>query len=77
MMSQQWFFHLDNAPLHMAAVVSSWCDAHSVQRLKHPPYSPNLALADLILFIKKKWGLAGRSLYQDTIKNAWKGSPDH
>jgi hypothetical protein len=30
MMSQQWFFHLDNAPLHIAAVVSSWCDAHGI-----------------------------------------------
>jgi hypothetical protein len=35
---------------------------------------PNLAPADFFLFKKKtKWRLAGRSLYQDSIKNAWEG----
>jgi hypothetical protein len=58
-MSQQWFFHWDNAPLHIAAVVCSWCDAHGVQRLEYPPYSPNLAPADFFLLKKAKMG-AGR-----------------
>jgi hypothetical protein len=43
MMSQQWFF------VHTAAVVSSWFDAHGVQRLEHTPYLPNLAPADFFL----------------------------
>jgi hypothetical protein len=73
MMSQQWFIHLDNAPLHIAAVVSSLCDTHDVQRLEHPPYLPNLVPADFFLLKKIKWGLAGHSLYQDSIKNAWEG----
>ncbi len=42
MMSQQWFFDWDNAHVHTAAVVSSWFDAHGVQRLEHAPYSPNM-----------------------------------
>jgi hypothetical protein len=52
MMSQQWFFHWDKAPLLIAPVVSSWCDAHGVQRLERPPYSPNLAPADFFLLKK-------------------------
>jgi hypothetical protein len=44
-----------------------------VQWLEHPPYSPNLAPADFFLLKKPKWGLAGRSLDQDGIKNAWEG----
>ncbi len=75
MMSQQWFFHWDNAPLFIAALVLSWCDAHSVQHLNH-------CLIHLIWFWqtfsyskKPKWGLAGWSLDQDGIKNAWEGVP--
>jgi hypothetical protein len=60
MMSQQWFFHWDNAPLLIDAVVSSWCDAHGLRRLKHPPYSPNLVPADFFLLKKAKMG-AGRT----------------
>ncbi len=59
MMSQQWFFHWDNAPLLIAAMVSSWCNAHGIQWLEHPSYSPNLASADFFLFKKAKMG-AGR-----------------
>ena len=55
-MSQQWFFDWDNARVHTAAVVSSWFDAHGVQRLEHAPYSPNMAPADYFLFKKAKMG---------------------
>ncbi len=58
-MSQQWFFDWDNARVHTAAVVSSWFDAHGVQRLKHAPYSPILAPVNFVLLKKKKMG-AGR-----------------
>jgi hypothetical protein len=34
---------------------------------------PILALVDFVLIKKPKWGLAGRSLDQDDIKNAWEG----
>jgi histone-lysine N-methyltransferase SETMAR len=66
-------YHWDNAPVHTAAMVSNWFDAHSVQRLEHPPYSPDLALADFFLFRKVKEELGGQSLDQETIKNAWEG----
>ncbi len=32
-----------------------------------------MAPADFFLSKKLKWGLAGQSLYQDSIKNAWEG----
>jgi hypothetical protein len=56
MMSQQWFFDWDNARVHTAAVFSSWFDGHGVQRLKHAPYSPNMAPADYFLLKKAKMG---------------------
>ncbi len=73
MMFQQWFFDWDNARVHTAAVVSSWFDAHGVQRLEHTPNSPIMAPVDFVLLKKKKWGLAGQSLDQDSFKNAWEG----
>ncbi len=54
MMSQQWFFDWDNAPVHTDTVVSSWFNAHGVQRLEHAPYSPNMAPTDFVLLKKKK-----------------------
>ncbi len=57
MMSHQWFFDWDNARVHTDDMVSSWFDAHGVQRLEHAPYSPILAPTDFVLF--KKMG-AGR-----------------
>ncbi len=66
-------FHCDNAPLLIAAMVSSRCNAHGIQWLEHPPYLPNLASADFFYLKKPKWGLAGRSLDQDGIKNTWEG----
>jgi histone-lysine N-methyltransferase SETMAR len=52
LLSQRWFFHWDNVPVHTTAVVSDWFDAHGVQQLKHPLYSPDLAPADFFLFRK-------------------------
>jgi hypothetical protein len=54
-------------------LVSSWFNAHGIQRLKHPPNSPDLVPADFFLFRKVKEGLGGQSLDQDSIKNAWEG----
>ncbi len=53
-MSQQCFFDWDNASVHTDAVVSSWFDAHGVQRLEHAPYLPNMAPADYFLLKKAK-----------------------
>jgi hypothetical protein len=58
-MSQQWLIDWDNARVYTDAVVSSWFDAHGVQRLEHAPYSPVLAPTDFVLLKKNKMG-AGR-----------------
>jgi histone-lysine N-methyltransferase SETMAR len=73
MVSQEWFFHWDNAPVHTAAVVKTWLAANSIQLLQHPPYSPNLTPADFFLFRRVKEELAGIRLSPETIKKAWEG----
>ena len=55
-MSQQWFFDWDNARVHTTAMVSSWFDAHGIQRLEHAPYLPILAPVDYFLLKKAKMG---------------------
>jgi hypothetical protein len=78
MMSQQWFFHWDNTPMHTVVMVSSWFYTHGIQQLEHPPYLPVLAPVDFVLFRKFKEGLGSQSLDQDSIKNAWgRESPEH
>ncbi len=72
-MDQGWFFHWDNAPVHTAAIIQDWLTAHSVQVLRHPPYSPDLAPADFFLFLPVKTELAGVSLDHNTLKKEWEG----
>ncbi len=55
-MSQQWFLDWDNVRVHTAAVVSSWSNAHGVQRHEHAPYSPILVPTDFVLLKKAKMG---------------------
>jgi histone-lysine N-methyltransferase SETMAR len=71
MVEQEWWFHWDNAPVHTAAVVQNWFAAHNIQRLDHPPYSPDLAPADFFLFRRVKEELAGQSLDEGTLKTTW------
>jgi hypothetical protein len=48
--------------------------AKALQKFKkHLPYLPRLAPADFFIFRKVKEGLAGQSLDQDSIENAWEG----
>jgi hypothetical protein len=73
MMSQQWFFHWDNSPLLIAAMVSSWCNTHGIQWLKHTPYWPNLVPADFFLLKKSKMEAGRPEPGPGDIKNAWEG----
>ncbi len=73
MAEQQWWFHWDNAPVHMTASVKQWMAAKGILVLEHPPYSPDLAQADFFLFRKVKEALAGITLDQDSLKTAWEG----
>jgi histone-lysine N-methyltransferase SETMAR len=73
MAQQQWWFHWDNVPVHTAASVKEWMAAKGIQVLEHPPYSPDLAWADFFLFRRVKETLAGITLDQESLKNAWEG----
>ncbi len=39
MVEQEWWFHWDNVPVHISAVIQQWFAAHSIQQLEHPPCS--------------------------------------
>ncbi len=71
MIEQEWWFHWDYGSVHMAAVVQDWFAAHNIQRLEHPPYSPDLAPADFFLFRRVKEELAGKTLDKGTLKTTW------
>jgi hypothetical protein len=44
-----------------------------VKMICHPPYSPDLAPADVFLCRRKKSELAGLSLSQDSFPKSWEG----
>jgi hypothetical protein len=73
MVQQEWFFHWDNTPVHTAASVKKGFADHSIQLLPHPPYSPDLALADFFLFRRVKEELVGLSMDEDSLKKTWEG----
>jgi histone-lysine N-methyltransferase SETMAR len=73
MVAQQWWFHWDNVQVHTAAVVQEWLAAHNIQVIRHPPYSPDLAPADFLLFWRVNKQLVGLTLDQNTIKKTWEG----
>ncbi len=70
MSSKDWFLHQDNALVHTAATVQEYLAAKGVKRLRHPPYSPDLAPADFFLFPRVKSELAGLSMNQETFRRA-------
>jgi histone-lysine N-methyltransferase SETMAR len=48
--------HLDNCSIYMSGATEVYINEHIMIRLKHPPYSPNLAPGDFYLFrtVKEK-----------------------
>jgi hypothetical protein len=42
--------HLDNCSVHTSGASEAYLTEHSMIRLKHPPYSPDLAPSDFYLF---------------------------
>jgi histone-lysine N-methyltransferase SETMAR len=45
----------------------------NIKLLSHPPYSPDLAPADYVLFPKPKKELAGNTMTQEEFKKEWEG----
>ena len=58
--SSEWFLLRDNVPSHNAAIVKKFLANSNVAVFHHPPYSPDLAPADYVLFPKLKFSLKGR-----------------
>jgi histone-lysine N-methyltransferase SETMAR len=74
MVTGDWLFHWDNAPVHTAAKVTDFMAARGIKLIEHPPYSPDLAPADYFLFPRVKKELAGLTMTQDTFKKSWEGA---
>jgi len=53
--------HHDNALAHTSLLISSYLAKHQTSVVPHPPYSPDLAPADFLLFPKLKTTLKRRS----------------
>ena len=50
--SDQWHFHLDNAPVHNSILVTDYLTKMGINTVPHPPYSLDLAPCDFCLFPK-------------------------
>jgi len=58
--SGNWILHHDNAPAHRAVTTNIFLVKHNIPSLPHPPYSPDLAPCDIILFSQLKKTMKGR-----------------
>jgi len=58
--NQTWMLHHDNAPAYASLLIRSYLTKHQTSVVPHPPYSPDLAPADVFLFPKLKNTLKGR-----------------
>ncbi len=56
----QWFLHMDNAPVHNARDTKLFLLFAGIQRLQHPPYSPDLAPNDFWFYPRLKKHLRGK-----------------
>jgi len=52
--------HHDNAPAHASLLIRSYLAKHQTSVVPHPPYSPDLAPADILTFPKLKTTIKGR-----------------
>jgi hypothetical protein len=78
MAAGEWFFHWDNAPVHTVTVVKDWMVAKDFRLIEHPPYLPDLALADFFLFPSIKRQLEGKTPDPGNLQvHVGRGCPDH
>lgn len=57
--SEAWYQLHDNAPAHTAIAIRQFMARKRITVLEHPPYSPDLAPADFMLFPKLKMVMKG------------------
>jgi transposase len=58
--NNSWVLHHDNAPAHASLFVRHFLASMNTTVIPHPPYSPDLAPCDFLLFTKMKLKLKGR-----------------
>jgi len=56
---KKWLLHHDNAPLHSSLPIHDFITKHKTALIPQPPYPPDIAPADFILFTKLKSVLKG------------------
>lgn len=61
--SGDWMLQHDNAPAHSSCLVQQFLAKHSIPKVPHPPYSPDLAPCDFWLFPKLKYPMKGTRFY--------------
>ena len=54
--------HYDNAPIHTSALITKFLKLNDIEKLKFPPYSPDLAPCDFRLFPMLKQRLRGKKI---------------
>jgi hypothetical protein len=54
--------HIDNAPTHNSRMTRHFFETGPLNRLPHPPYSPDISPSDFYLFGKVKGALVGREI---------------
>jgi hypothetical protein len=64
----EWWFHLNNYPVHTAAVVTSSMAARQFQGLQQPLYTPGSCRASFFLFPRVNRELASLTLIQETFQ---------
>ena len=76
-MGAQWIFQYDNNPKHTAGIVTNWLNSNGIQRLKWPPFSPDLNpiehLWDEIERRMKKEQPKNQKDLKECLTRVWKG----
>ena len=62
-MGAQWIFQHDNDPKHTAGIVTNWLNSNGIQRLKWPPFLPDLTP------IEHLWDEIERRMKKEQPKN--------
>ncbi|GFW93304.1 histone-lysine N-methyltransferase SETMAR [Trichonephila clavipes] len=71
---RELMLHHDNASSHTAGLTIEFLEQKQVEVIKHPPYSPDLAMSDFWLVFNLKKYLHGRRFHSEDIDVALKAS---
>jgi transposase len=69
--NKTWILHHDNAPAHMSLLVREFLAKNEMTVVPQPPYSPDLAPVDFLLFPKLKSTLKGHRFQTIEENSLW------